>query len=382
MRNLFAALALSLLGIGLTGCTSAPTPPSEPSSTPRAVSDTIGLVGTWRVSDAEGETADTWLRLDAGEAQLWRECGVDHYSWGGRDGAFIASAWLWAYCGETEPPVASWLEGATAYEKDGDGWILLDGEGAVVARLAEDGAPPSTPDNPDGFTQPPSSDTSIASHFQQPAPLPDSLSPGDITGRWLTEELSDNPRVFVEFGPGAWTASDGCNHQRGRWVSVGPGLLVAGSSFSTEIGCENIPIASWVMETTSAGFDGETLVLVDTTGAELVRLVPDVSASSDISADGILGRWLAVGAEDRPEVFVEFGPAEWTASDGCNGQQGTWAVAQSGFIAQGSGISTQIGCDNVPVALWVLDATSAHFDGDTLVLVGAQGRELGRLVRG
>jgi hypothetical protein len=43
---------------------------------------------------------------------------------------------------------------------------------------------------------------------------------------------------------------------------------------STMIGCENVPIATWLEEATSAEIDGDTLVLRDATGAETGRLVP------------------------------------------------------------------------------------------------------------
>ncbi|MGV8882816.1 MAG: META domain-containing protein [Rhodoglobus sp.] len=378
MRILRAVLALSLLSIGIAGCTSAPPPSPKPTTTPGAVSDAIELVGLWRVSDAEGESPDTWLRLDAGEGLLWRECGISTYSWEARDGAFIADLWSWSDCDQSQPPVAQWLDDASAYEKDGDGWALLDDKGAVTANLSRDGAPPVSPDQPNVFTEP-VIEARTKLHFQRPVPLPATLTPGDISGRWLTEELPDNPRVYVEFTEERWTASDGCNGQGGRWMAVGSGLLVTGSGASTLVACENIPVAGMVMQTTSAGFDGETLVLVGAAGSELVRLVRDRTATT-LSADDFLGRWLAADFPERPEVFVEFTTTGWTASDGCNRQRGTWAVGASGFIGEGSGDTTEMGCDNVPVASWILDATSATFDGDTLVLMGDRS-ELGRLVR-
>lgn len=376
MRILRAVLALSLLSIGIAGCTSAP--PPEPAATPGAVSDAIELVGLWRVSDAEGESPDTWLRLDAGEGLLWRGCGVHSYSWAARDGAFISGVWSWSGCDQTTPLAAPWLDDAVSYEKGGDGWALLDDAGAVTAHLARDGAPPPSPDLPNGLTEP-VVDARTKLHFQQPVPLPSSLTAGDITGRWLMEELQDNPRVYVEFTGDTWSASDGCNGQGGDWMTAGSGLLVTGSGFSTAVGCENIPIAGRVTETTSAGFDGETLVLVGAAGSELVRLVRATTATS-LSADDFLGRWLTEEFPERPEVFVEFTTTEWTASDGCNRQRGTWAVGASGFTGDGSGNTTEMGCNNVPVASWILDAKSASFEGDTLVLMGDVS-ELGRLVR-
>lgn len=271
MRILRTVLALGLLGVVLTGCTGAPQAAPEPTVKPGAVTDAIGLVGLWRVSDAEGETPDTWLRLDAGEAQLWRECGISTYAWSARGGAFIANAWSWDGCELRDPAAPTWLDLVATYEEDGEGWALLDSEGTVLARLTEDGAPPSTP-NQTPMTVP-IIEARTQLHFQQPVPLPASLTPGDISGRWLTEDLPDNPRVYVEFASGTWLASDGCNGQGGRWANAGSGLLVSASGLSTLVGCENVPIASWVTQATSAGFAGDTLVLVGAAGSELVRLV-------------------------------------------------------------------------------------------------------------
>ena len=66
---------------------SADGPPRNPDAPPVAgpgaggVSPALGLVNLWRVAGAEGEDADTWLRLDAQEFQLWRDCGMITGSW-------------------------------------------------------------------------------------------------------------------------------------------------------------------------------------------------------------------------------------------------------------------------------------------------------------
>ncbi|WP_158228335.1 META domain-containing protein [Pseudonocardia sp. MH-G8] len=82
-------------------------------------------------------------------------------------------------------------------------------------------------------------------------------------------------RAFVTLAAdGRWTGSDGCNNTKGTWRSGPEGELTATSGPSTMIGCENVPIASWLTDATRAGFDGDTLVLRDATGAETGRLVP------------------------------------------------------------------------------------------------------------
>lgn len=279
MRMLGAALAMTLLSIGMAGCTSAPPPPeptstSTPTSTPASISDAIGLIGLWRVSGAEGESPDTRLRLDTDDAQILRECGATHYLWDARGGAFLADfGFLMGECEQDgDPTIPAWLGDAARYERDGEGWMLLDDEGTTLASLVADGTAPPRPEG-DAFTTAPTVSPSTELHFRESAPLPNPLVSGDIAGRWVMEDLTDRPEVYVEFGPGSWTTSDGCNGNFGKWALVGAELLVVGIGIATQIGCDNVEVAPIVFEAESAGFDGEILVLVDDTGAELGRFV-------------------------------------------------------------------------------------------------------------
>lgn len=380
-----AGIALSLAGLGLAGCTSAPSP--EPSPTPAAVSDAIELVGLWQVSDVEGGSPNTWLRLDAGDAQLLRDCGVDHYLWEARDGVFIASigSTMGTCASDSGPVIPEWLDDAVGYEPHGSGWQLVDESGTALATLAANGSPAPNPAVSEEYTLVPPITAGTRLHFQLPASLPAFLTPGDISGRWMLEGLTDRPDVFVEFGSSNWRAKDGCNGNYGRWALVDTGLLITGIEIASQIACDNVAVAPFVFEAESAGFDGDTLVLVGAAGTELARFVRDRSGGSlrmSTIPQDYLGRWIAADFPERPEVYVEFTETAWTASDGCNRQTGAWLVGDAGFIGQGSGMTTEMWCDNVEVASWVLDADAAGFDGDTLVLVNANGAELGRLVRG
>ena len=175
MRILRTVLAIGLLGIVLAGCTPAPAPSPEPTetvSTPTPTGpDAIGLVGLWRVSGAESESPDTWLRLDAGEANLWRDCGVIDFSWAGQNGYFIAGLSGWSGCSATTPPVAPWLEQAVGYEQVGDGWSLIDDDGTIVASLAVDGAPQPHPNVAEFYTQAPVVTSATVDYFRS-TPLP------------------------------------------------------------------------------------------------------------------------------------------------------------------------------------------------------------------
>jgi hypothetical protein len=58
----------------------------------------------------------------------------------------------------------------------------------------------------------------------------------------------------------------------GRWAVGADGRVLATSGASTAIGCHNIPVDQWWPQAGRAGFDGRTLVLLDTDGHELGRL--------------------------------------------------------------------------------------------------------------
>jgi heat shock protein HslJ len=95
-----------------------------------------------------------------------------------------------------------------------------------------------------------------------------------LVGRWLPADGRADGRAFVELEPdGHWTGSDGCNRTKGTWQGGPDGRFAATSGPSTMIGCENVPIATWLADAARADVDGETLVLRDATGAETGRLV-------------------------------------------------------------------------------------------------------------
>lgn len=97
----------------------------------------------------------------------------------------------------------------------------------------------------------------------------------DLVGTWLPANGQADGRAFVTLkADGRWNGSDGCNKTRGTWRSGADGEFAATSGPSTKIGCENVPIATWLADATHAEFNGDVLVLRDATGAETGRLVP------------------------------------------------------------------------------------------------------------
>ena len=137
--------------------------------------DPVELVNLWRVSDAEGEPTETWLRLDASSYQLWRDCGgFLEGGWAASGTVFVASTPFAVNgdCGTDPWPTVRWLEDTRAYEAAGDGWRLLDVEGEVLATLTIEGAPEPIPTAADFFAEPPDVTDDILTRLAEPAALP------------------------------------------------------------------------------------------------------------------------------------------------------------------------------------------------------------------
>jgi hypothetical protein len=235
------------------------------------------LINMWRVA-ANGESEDTWLRLEGSSYALWRPCGPIFGGWRASTTEFLASApdgWV----GPCETPGdIPWLTSTATYERTADGWLLLDESGTETATLRLDGIPPSHPDVWDALLEPPEITAELLAFMNdRPAPLAPHLRAAtsqDLVGYWVP--LDDFPtRPFVEFDAGpprTWAGSDGCNGVGGVWRLGNGGWLLATSGPQTAIGCEGVPMSAWVSDAARAGFDGDELVLLDMSGAELGRL--------------------------------------------------------------------------------------------------------------
>lgn len=253
----------------LTACGGADTDPPaspDPSSTSPSA-DPIELVDLWRVSGADGEESDTWLRLDAGELVLWRDCGHLTGSWNASGTAFLAtiSTSSGACADAGEMATADWLASAWSYEATETGWQLLDREGSPVAELTQDGAPEPVHNAPAEWAHPPEITDETRAAFQEPAPLPDEAEPitaAELIGRWEpTTVYSTNP--FIEFAAdGSWSGSDGCNGLGGAW-RLG-GVLLATAGPQTLIGCEGEDLT--VQGRLRASVDGDLLTVYDAAG--------------------------------------------------------------------------------------------------------------------
>ncbi|WP_166787661.1 MULTISPECIES: META domain-containing protein [Cryobacterium] len=273
--------------LALTACAQGPddpgartsNSPAPPDPGTGAASTAIQLVNLWRVSGAEGEGADTWLRLDVPEFQLWRDCGMIQGSWRATDTFFLASTYgASGECvtGSTLPRVV-WLESVSEYRAVGDGWELRDSQGAVVATLTLDGGPDPIPTAAESFTEPPAITDRMREELRQPAPLPIGLTPAtpeNLAARWAPVGGTSDPHVVFDAN-GAWTGSDGCNGGQGRWAADGAGAFLATPGISTLVACEGTPVTSWVSQARWAVIDNGALRLLDANASELGRLGRD-----------------------------------------------------------------------------------------------------------
>ena len=264
-----ALLLATVLSLG--GCASATTDPGDSGTS----ADPADLVGLWRVRDA-AEPDRTWLRLDAGEYQLWRDCdGFLDGAWNATTQTLLIGVPFGAAGGcadELTDGAIGWLNDARSYRADADGWELLDADGAVTARLTVDGAPEPITSAASYFAEPPTA----RPVFVEPAPLPDGLTApttDDLIGRWVPPAAYETEPYVELLADTSWTGSDGCNGADGSWVLGEDGLWLATGGPMTLIGCDGAGVPGWLVGTGRVGLDGATLVLLDVTGAEVGRLV-------------------------------------------------------------------------------------------------------------
>lgn len=305
VSRLLATVVLAVVPLSLSGCGAAvisepvgaqAPQPSGPAGDDR---DHLSLVGIWRVT-AAGEGDQAALRISPYDFQLSRQCGLTSGFWrGDGDGLFLADTFSWSMgCpdGTRETP---WLLNAATYEVDGEERVLRNAMGEELARLRPGGRIPPHPHYTDEYTQVPEVDERTRRAPGPPAPLPDGISPATsdaLVGRWVRAERlptcpppgADRARStpvpvgsncypqqpYAELSEnGHWGAFGGCNRSGGRWAAGADGRVLSFSGMTAGVGCDVEDVPVWKTETARAGFDGETLVLFDSDGKRIGRLV-------------------------------------------------------------------------------------------------------------
>jgi hypothetical protein len=92
----------------------------------------------------------------------------------------------------------------------------------------------------------------------------------------------------------------------------------------------------------------------------------------------LLGTWRPEGS--RAGVYVSFGRnGELKLQDGCNAGRGRWTVVPGGGFAVALSLSYVVACDNAPIEAWLESAAWVTKDSRGVVLVAADGHDVGRL---
>jgi heat shock protein HslJ len=265
------------------------TPTPAVSLAPVSAAERLGLVDMWRVS-ADGEGSNTFLRLSGAEAIVFRDCGYEIGGWAAGPTMFVASISGWGDgCSDGDGAAVPWLEDASYYRADGDGWQLLDSSGAVLATLRHGGLPTPDPNLSADYAQAPVVDDAQRYYLGDPAALPagpTAATADEVVGRWEStgSPVATNP--YVEFGENRdWKGSDGCNDAAGRWAVDVDGHFLVTSGAHTEIGCDGAPLPDLLVTARRLAFRGDVLVFLDADGAEVMELARS-GATAQGSAPG------------------------------------------------------------------------------------------------
>jgi hypothetical protein len=274
-----------------------------------------------------------------------------------------------------------------------------------------------------GCADPGGSDGAASAPPTPPESGTTSLPPADpagLIGSWTVTEVDEDEGAILRLASHDARLFDRCGVWLGSWRADAAGLFVAGlfglSGPDGIAGCavttDSTP--GWLSRATGFRTDGDSRILVDDRGDPTARLLPGAKptagpylAQSEVEPPvvtdevrrsfapavelpaslppaaraGLTGRWVPVG-DRAPEVYVELGAdGHWNGSDGCNGTSGRWVVGPAGALLATSGPTTLVGCAGVPVGSWLGNTRRAGLDGDVLVLLDAQGSEIGRLRR-
>jgi hypothetical protein len=243
--------------------------------------------------------------------------------------------------------------------------------------------------------------------------------PWRLIGSWSVTADGEEPGTVLRIDGHNVSLWRRCGQLEGGWQADRSGLFVADLSGASESCHPEVPYApAWLRSAAAFDLRASGPRLLDADGTVVARLTPggrptagpDMLASladppTVTAADrhafadpapvpsglqpadraSLVGRWLPLPADNvqrpqRPMLDLR-ADGTWTSSDGCNGTLGRWTTGDGGLVLATVGFTTQMGCTNVNVAATFFTASRAAFDGTVLVLLDANGKETGRLVK-
>ena len=139
--------------------------------------------------------------------------------------------------------------------------------------------------------------------------------------------------------------------------------------------------------TPKLGVTAAALLLVLTacssSGTSDSTATPSAAQPGAVQPGELVGTWVIDHTFDSPEqpyvAFVQ--DNTWSASDGCNRVQGTWAIDGDGTLTTTSGPQTMMACDGAQLPLALTQGTSVGVDGDALVIHSSFDSTETRLIR-
>ena len=260
-----------------------------------------------------------------------------------------------------------------------------------------------------------------------PAVTPVKQTPSDLVGLWRVQASGEDSGAILRLGDdlSLWHR---CDELFGAWqAGAGGGFLGTTDSSSYECAGPKVTAApkpaipatpatpAWLVHAAAWRADGNDRVLLDEHGAVVACLTPSGEPSkrhvaahelyakpvldaalqrrltpaaplpanlTPATAANLVDDWKPAATGQNAKQYLKIkADGSWEGSDGCNIQIGRWALDGPGTVLTIGGGSTLVGCAGQDTAPRFADARHAGFDGTTLVLTDAQGKEVGRLQR-
>jgi hypothetical protein len=213
-RGLAVAAALVVLCVsGCSGGVASPAPSSSIGSTtstdPAFAAPVLDLIPhIWRVRDAAGESADTWLILGS-DVDLIRPKGDVFLSWRTQSDAMLTHVDGWSMSLGRGEPTVPWLTRTTRFSRDGEGWMLTDADGRRTATLVIGGTPPPSKQS---LHEVPTVDTTIRKQLADAVPGPQvtAIDPAAVVGTWDLPGIATTDASIRFTAKGGWTAKTTC----------------------------------------------------------------------------------------------------------------------------------------------------------------------------